>query len=109
MSDVEQEGMFDAEEFEPWREEWRGMPEYRNKNLEPWKSVLVHFATRTDMAIFFDLIKQPHGMGPGGSIWFPPAEVDRMSDKRYVDAGATDFSAFEAGEFDAIPLADEDV
>lgn len=99
---TEQDALFEAESYDAWREEWRGMPEYENRDLKPWKSVIVHFRTRTDMAIFFDLIKQPYGMGPGGSIWFPEAEIGRMTDKRYIDR-STDFSAFNA-EAEPIPF-----
>lgn len=83
-----QDALFTADEYayEEWREHWRGMPEYANRNLEPWKSVLVHFACREDMDAFAELVGQTvPGIGPGGSIWYPKAEINRMVDKRYVD------------------------
>jgi hypothetical protein len=79
-------GLFEKEDFDSWREHWVGMPEYENSNLEPWKSIIVHFACRADMDAFAALVGQNvPGPGPGGSIWYPKAEIGRFADKRYAD------------------------
>jgi hypothetical protein len=64
--------------------EWQGMPEFDQPDRTAWKSVIVHFRNAEDLAAFWDLLKQKPGMGPGGSIWFPEAEIGRLADKRYV-------------------------
>jgi hypothetical protein len=41
-----------------WENEWQGMPEFKHDDLEPWKSIYVHFTCRTDMESFSKLIGQ---------------------------------------------------
>ena len=35
-----------------WAERWKGMPSYEHDDLEPWRSVKVHFRNRDDMKAF---------------------------------------------------------
>jgi hypothetical protein len=58
------------------------MPEFRQEDLTSWKSVIVHFATPGDLAAFADAIDQPMTVRTR-SIWYPPAEIGRMANKRY--------------------------
>lgn len=80
--DPEQTSLF-GDELAAWFPEWQGMPEFEQKNLEPWKSVIVHFASSADMAAFAALVEQritPNTQ----SLWYPEAEIGRYADKRYV-------------------------
>ncbi len=68
----------------PWRAAWRGMPEFVQEDLKPLKSILVHFETEEDMATFAKLLEQT--ITPNTrSLWFPEAEIGRMTDKRYTN------------------------
>ena len=73
--------------FEPekeWQAHWQGMPEFIQEDLEPWKTVYVHFECREDMEEFSKLVGQKVGFNTR-SIWFPEAEIGRYANKRYVD------------------------
>ena len=74
---------------EKWEEAWRGMPEFAQEDLAPWKSIYVHFESREDMERFAKLVKQKIGLNTR-SIWYPEAEIGRMTTKRYVDSGTVD-------------------
>lgn len=67
-------------------QEWQGMPEFRQDDLTPDSSVLVHFRNAADRKAFHDLLGQRPGRGPGQSLWYPAAEIGRFADKRYRDA-----------------------
>lgn len=70
---------------EDWEAHWKGMPEFAQKNLAPWKTVYVHFENRSDMESFARLTGQTITLNTR-SIWWPEAEIGRMIDKRYIDA-----------------------
>lgn len=69
---------------EKWEEHWRGMPEFVQEDLAPWKSIYVHFESREDMERFAKLVHQKIGLNTR-SIWYPEAEIGRMTTKRYVE------------------------
>lgn len=69
---------------EKWEEEWQGMPEFVQEDLTPWNSIYVHFETREDIEKFAKLVRQKIGLNTR-SIWFPEAEIGRMTTKRYVE------------------------
>jgi hypothetical protein len=79
----EQTPLFDKGEW--WEESWKGMPEFVQKDLEPFKSIYVHFETREDMNAFSALVGQKVGVDTR-SIWYPEAEIGRYSNKRFIDA-----------------------
>jgi hypothetical protein len=75
--------LFGIEEVEPWRKEWNGMPEFDQRDLTSWKSVVVHFASRSDYEDFQRAIGQQ--LTPKTrSIWFPPTEIGHLANKRYI-------------------------
>jgi hypothetical protein len=80
--DESQFALFDLRE--PWREHWEGMPEYTHEDLEPVRSVIVHFLTDQDVEAFERLVEQSLGKTMK-SIWYPEAEVGTFADKRYAD------------------------
>lgn len=57
---------------------WRGMPEYDQKDLKPYKTVKVHFASEADYQAFAQLIGQRLTMKTT-HIWHPyKAKVSRL-------------------------------
>lgn len=79
----EQFSLLSAEEIEPWRAEWLSMPEFRQEDLTPWKSLVVHFESPGDLAAFATAVGQPL-TADTRSIWYPPAEIGRYANKRYI-------------------------
>lgn len=69
---------------EDWKREWQGMPEFIQKDLEPYKTIYVHFENRADTEAFSKLIEQRITFNTK-SIWYPQAEIGRFADKRYID------------------------
>lgn len=70
-----------------WISEWKDMPEYVHKDLTPFKSVIVSFATREHMDAFAAMIKQKITMETK-TVWFPKNEITSCMDKRWVDTDA---------------------
>lgn len=68
-----------------WQKEWKDMPEFVQKDLEAYKTIMVNFETKEDMVAFSKLINQVIGKGTK-SIWFPKVEYEKIINKRYVDA-----------------------
>lgn len=65
-----------------WVDTWRGMPEFRQRDLEPKQSVLVHFMNDQDRKAFAELIKQT--ITPlTRSLWYPPQEIGHYADRFY--------------------------
>lgn len=77
---AEQLQLFDPGNW--WDPFWVGMPEFKQEDLTPMKSILVHFASTSDLEQFASTIGQRLTMNTR-SIWFPPAEIGRMMNKRY--------------------------
>ena len=70
---------------EKWEEHWRGMPEFVQENLTPYKSITVHFEKRKDMETFAKLVAQRITLDTK-SIWYPEDEGNDFSKMRYVDS-----------------------
>ena len=66
-----------------WEKEWVNMPNFVQKDLEPFKSVIVHFETRDDMNLFAELVKQKLNITTI-SIWYPAADIAKVVNKRWV-------------------------
>lgn len=82
MEDKQQMDLFKIEEW--WEKEWKGMPEFVQKDLTPHKTIYVHFEKIEDLEAFSKLIGQNVSMTTR-SIWFPQAEIGRFADKRWID------------------------
>jgi hypothetical protein len=68
-----------------WEKEWVYMPEYNSDDLTPYRSVYVHFSCDEDFRKFEQVIGQKiikYAGGPG-SVWFPKAEIGKMSGRGY--------------------------
>jgi len=66
--DERQDSLFDMPE--DWKQDWEGMPEFENKNLEPFKTVTVHFRNASDYQQFCQLMDQNMTMLTK-YLWFP--------------------------------------
>ena len=85
QQDEEQPMLFDLDGG--WKSEWKGMPEFVQQDLEPFKSVIVHFSSQGDVELFSKVVEQT--VGPRTrSIWYPEAEIGHMMNKRYADDGS---------------------
>jgi hypothetical protein len=58
-------------------EMWRGMPEFEQKDLQPVKSIVVHFAEMNDIEKFSELIGQPI-TEKTKFIWYPEMERENL-------------------------------
>lgn len=63
--------------------EWVNMPEFKMKDLDPVKQVIISFRSYEDMNKFAKLIDQPL-TAKTQSVWYPKAEIDRAFDKIYT-------------------------
>ncbi len=74
--------LFDIEQ--PWEKVWKGMPEFVQEDLEPWRSIIVHFASPGDLIAFSRLVERK--LTPQTrSTWFPPVDAENFLNKRYAD------------------------
>ena len=64
--------------------EWQGMPEFVQENLEPYKSITIHFSCEEDIQSFSMLIKQKITCNTK-RFWFPKLVPAEFSNKRYID------------------------
>lgn len=69
---------------EPWEKEWKGMPEFKQLDMEPWKSVVVQFESEKDMLEFGRLVNQKITFKTP-SIWFPKVDPTPAINKLWVD------------------------
>ena len=71
---------------ESWKKYWKGMPEFNQEDLTPYKSIYVHFENEKDMQEFSKLVGQKI-LVTTQSIWYPKAKIGKISDKIYVTKG----------------------
>lgn len=74
----------DLDQFAVWWDEWKGMPEFVQEDLKPYKSLIVHFESPEGMKRFAELVGQTVTYRTR-SLWYPEAEIGRYADKRYAD------------------------
>jgi len=74
----------DAPKVNSWKDEWKDMPEYSNKEIEPFKSVIMHFRNEEDYQKFCELIGQSL-TDKTKSAWYPKLEGRTNPFLRYVD------------------------
>ena len=77
-----QDSLFDVDP--EWKKEWEGMPEFVQKDLMPFRQIIVNFETKEDIKDFAKLIGQNLTYDTK-SIWYPKVECIKPSSKRYVD------------------------
>ena len=82
--DDKQRTLFDIPEW--WEEHWQDMPEFKQEDLTPYKSIYVHFDSREDLEAFSELIGQKiHETTQ--SIWHPKAKIGKTAGKVYTTKG----------------------
>jgi hypothetical protein len=69
---------FEFEGVDP-NEEWRGMPEFEQRDLSAYQSIHVHFKSQADVDKFSKLIKQKISEKTR-ALWYPEAEKINMRD-----------------------------
>jgi len=67
-----------------WEREWKGMPEFIQRDMEPRKTIRVHFRSKKDMRDFSKLIGHPITMMTK-FVWWPPAKKFKYGTMRYVE------------------------
>ncbi|HSX21334.1 MAG TPA: hypothetical protein VLE97_01010 [Gaiellaceae bacterium] len=79
--DAEDLALFEAPKT--WEEHWKGMPSFRQVDLEPYRTIPIHFKDAEDVRRFAELVGQM--ITPlTKSLWWPKAEVTHFMDKRFV-------------------------
>lgn len=84
--DLEQAPLFDLP-LPAWTDKWKGMPGYEHRDLQPFRSLIVHFASAADVQSFAALIGQKL-TSQTRSIWYPPAAIGHFADRQYVARAA---------------------
>jgi hypothetical protein len=82
--DKTQNSLFDVKELNKWQEEWQGMPEFIQEDLQPIQTIVVSFKTKEDVQDFAKIIDQKLTYKTK-SIWFPAKNRDIVNNKKYVD------------------------
>jgi len=82
----ELEALFNATVDNP-AEHWRGMPGFEQQDLEGWKTIRIHFATKDDYEAFARVINQALTERTN-SIWYPARKPEVFIDKAYVGPSA---------------------
>lgn len=70
--------------YNKWEEEWQDMPAFKQKNLEPYQTIKIHFKSKKDREEFAKLINQKL-YKTTKSVWYPKLEIERYVDKEYID------------------------
>jgi len=78
----EQLSLFEEKEW--WEDEWQDMPEFIQKDLQPYQTILLHFPNRKSKDEFAELVKQKI-TSKTKFLWYPAQEIRTITDKRYVD------------------------
>lgn len=79
-----QADLFDMDELLNWKEHWKDMPEFEQKDLMPHRQVIVSFRNDSDLKRFSSLIGQQI-TDKTKSLWFPEEKIRVMKNKRWVD------------------------
>lgn len=66
-----------------WTNEWQDMPDYTHRDLQPWRTILLHFSNDADVQDFCEKIGQK--VTPTTKfLWHPKAKIDHVTSKRVV-------------------------
>jgi hypothetical protein len=79
---MEQKTLFEIEEN--WKEEWQGMPEFVQEDLEAKHKIIVSFNNYEDVRLFSELINQKLTYKTK-SIWYPEQKKGLFKDFKYID------------------------
>ncbi len=81
---VELDELFNGFEGNDPNKEWDGMPEFEQDDKSSFKMLIVHFATQDKVDAFSELVSQ-NITEKTRSIWYPQAQIEKYTDKRYQD------------------------
>lgn len=85
-----QQNLFDGvngdhvDDLQKWKSEWEGMPEISQKDLTPFKSVVIHFENENAYKLFQETIGQKLTYKTQ-STWFPKVENATFIDKVWTN------------------------
>lgn len=82
--ETQQQHLFDLSDMFKWKEDWKGMPDFTQEDLQPTQQIIVSFKTRDDVKRFSELVGQKLTY-ESKSMWFP--KNDRESPSEYVWTG----------------------
>lgn len=82
---------------EDWKEHWQDMPEFNQDDLEPYKTIHVHFNNQADVDQFAGLVGQKI-TAKTRYIWYPLVEKAVNRDKSYVDSASEQDDKIESDE-----------
>lgn len=99
------QSLFEVEETvvdqDHWTEHWKGMPEYKQDDNGPWKTIRMHFRNEEDYKEFSKLTGN-NLSNKTKSAWYPKLEITKNALLRWIED--------DDGDEDDIPSTyDEDV
>lgn len=71
-----------------WKQHWQDMPDFKQDDQEPFRTLHVHFADQKSVDEFAKLISQPITLKTR-FVWYPQMEKRSYAHQRYVDARVT--------------------
>ena len=83
------QSLFEVEETaidqDHWTEHWKGMPEYKQDDNGPWKTVRIHFRNEEDYQEFAKLTGNTHLTKKTKSAWYPKLEITKNALLRWIE------------------------
>lgn len=84
INDENKEDQFSLFGNDPWwHDDWKGMPEFVQNDLEPYKSLIVHFEKWEDVQKFAKILNQTI-TAQTKSLWYPESEFIARKNKFYI-------------------------
>ena len=81
--------LFEVEETvinpDHWTEHWKGMPEYKQENNGPWKTIRIHFRNEEDYNEFAKITGNTHLSDKTKSAWYPKLEITKNALLRWIE------------------------
>jgi hypothetical protein len=84
MKKENMESLFDSMPEREWEKEWKGMPEFCQKDIMPFRTIMVHFESQEDIKKFSALIDQNITILTK-YVWYPKQDIKSVSKKRWCD------------------------
>ena len=80
--------LFEVEEVEidpdHWTQHWKGMPEYKQEDNGPWKTIKMHFRNEEDFKEFSKLAGNNLSKKTK-SAWYPKLEITKNALLRWIE------------------------
>lgn len=82
------QSLFEVEEVEidpdHWTEHWKGMPEFKQEDNGPWKTIKMHFRNEEDFKEFSKLTGNNLSKKTK-SAWYPKLEITKNALLRWIE------------------------